>query len=692
MYGIKATKKLVCRTVSDVQGNMVALQILSLLALIGLGSAAHLNFGRFSDVLALSGFSLVEYLNSHTDAGNFSLNYPSGASQQGGVTLVTMLSPRLLAFGFEPDIVFAILVALEVACLVVGSFILFRALLGVAGRSDDNHNPRLAAVSCISFSAILVLSWARLGNVSHFGVPFLHGQFYGFADGLVFAAIGCVLRRHIALAAGLALVAFAIHPVKAGLGGVALAAMVLTDARMRKSVRIWAIGVFGAVAACFWAYFVLDIVKTGAPSSDAIDWVFHTKLLNYHWYPLHIGLFSHLAHSNLIPFLGSVLIAAYSVQSVENAQIRSQLVAALSVLLALTAVGLVFGSLEAPFVIVKLALHRASELFMALAVFLTIYRLKYLVEQQSFYQAAVMVALVVGWWRPETAWGPILVCAAFFSSNIWLSASLWGKAMRGVAILYLATLGIVAFAGFDVTRSFDQQITILIFTVSFALVAMFLSRHPRFQFLSVHRGNIGVALSLSALLMLCLNWSISYKKLDDGYLERAEHYRDVQSWASDNTGKTDVFQVDPCFGHGWREFSKRSSFGTIEEWMKTSFLYLSDVEQLHEGVNRARLFDIDLDEMRQAQELNFVWDASSNMCKRARNVYYQMRQPLVHKLRSEYCVRYLVFDNILLASQGPEHPQLNVVFENVHFSVFETQSMSNDDLPSASFQGCLSLR
>ena len=670
---------------------MVALQILSLLALIGLGSAAHLNFGRFTDALALSGFSLVEYLNSHLYADNFFIDFPSGASQQGGMTLITMLSPNLVALGFEPTIVYAIFVTFEVACLAVGGFILGRALNSVSGIAGEEPSQHLATVLCISFSAILVFSWARLGNVSHFGVPFLHGQFYGFADGLVFAAIGCVLRRRIAVAAGLALVAFAIHPVKAGLGGFALAAMVLTDAQMRKSVRIWAIGLFGSFAAGFWAYFILDIVKTGAPGSDAVDWVFHTKLLNYHWYPLHIGLFSHLAHSNFIPFLGSVLIAAHSVQAVENVQIRSKLIAALLILLSLTLTGLVFGALEGPFVIVKLALHRASELFMALTALLAIYRLKCLIEQQAFYQAAVLLALIVGWWWPETGWGPILVCAVFFTSNIWLSDSLLGKATRSLAFLYLAILAMISYAGFDVTRSINQQIIILILAFSLPLTAWFLRQQSPFHFLSVHRGNFSVAISLSALLMLCLNWSITYKKLGDGKLARAEDYRAVQLWASANTQPTDLFQVDPCFGHGWREFSKRSSFGTIEEWMKTSFLYLSDVERLHEGAKRARLFDIDLDEMQRAQELNYVWDVSSNMCKRARNTYYQMKPLLIHLLATEYCVRYLVLDNKLLASQGPENPHLNNVFENEHFSVFETQSSTKGDLSSASSQACLSL-
>ena len=58
-------------------------------------------------------------------------------------------------------------------------------------------------------------------------------------------------------------------------------------------------------------------------------------------------------------------------------------------------------------------------------------------------------------------------------------------------------------------------------------------------------------------------------------------YRDTQVWARENTPRDALFLVDPVVrhpgvGYGWRDYSRRSSFGNLREWLYAGWSYSSD--------------------------------------------------------------------------------------------------------------------
>jgi hypothetical protein len=79
----------------------------------------------------------------------------------------------------------------------------------------------------------------------------------------------------------------------------------------------------------------------------------------------------------------------------------------------------------------------------------------------------------------------------------------------------------------------------------------------------------------------------------DSYLKLAGSYKQVQEWAKDNTPVDSLFMVDPAICYGWREFSQRSSFGNLREWIY-NWATTNDFDIYREGMKRFGEFGVEL--------------------------------------------------------------------------------------------------
>jgi len=70
----------------------------------------------------------------------------------------------------------------------------------------------------------------------------------------------------------------------------------------------------------------------------------------------------------------------------------------------------------------------------------------------------------------------------------------------------------------------------------------------------------------------------------------ARDFKEAQLWAGKSTPEGALFMVDPTIYYGWRDYSRRSSFGNMREWLLTSWLYDSDLERFEEGRKRYEAF------------------------------------------------------------------------------------------------------
>ncbi|MBM4032102.1 MAG: hypothetical protein FJ291_09990 [Planctomycetes bacterium] len=76
-------------------------------------------------------------------------------------------------------------------------------------------------------------------------------------------------------------------------------------------------------------------------------------------------------------------------------------------------------------------------------------------------------------------------------------------------------------------------------------------------------------------------------------------YKDAQLWARDHTPPDALFMVDPVLfrteaGYGWRDYSRRPSFGSVREWLYLSWHYTSDYALCKEGLRRVAEFEVDI--------------------------------------------------------------------------------------------------
>lgn len=81
----------------------------------------------------------------------------------------------------------------------------------------------------------------------------------------------------------------------------------------------------------------------------------------------------------------------------------------------------------------------------------------------------------------------------------------------------------------------------------------------------------------------------------------ASDYLAAQRWARANTVQDSLFMVDPTIYYGWRDFSQRSSFGNLREWLHTGWLYDSRADVYTEGVKRFGEFGIDIESYKRTR-------------------------------------------------------------------------------------------
>jgi hypothetical protein len=82
---------------------------------------------------------------------------------------------------------------------------------------------------------------------------------------------------------------------------------------------------------------------------------------------------------------------------------------------------------------------------------------------------------------------------------------------------------------------------------------------------------------------------------DSEIVRNGAQFKEVQLWAREHTPPDALFMVDPTIYYGWRDFSQRSSFGNLREWLHTAWLYDTRGDRFEDGRGRFAEFGIALD-------------------------------------------------------------------------------------------------
>lgn len=119
---------------------------------------------------------------------------------------------------------------------------------------------------------------------------------------------------------------------------------------------------------------------------------------------------------------------------------------------------------------------------------------------------------------------------------------------------------------------------------------------------------------------------------------------------------------DPTQYYGWRDFSQRSSFGNVREWLHTSWLYDSRVERYQEGMRRFGEFKIDLGPYLRNQP---PVKGMNQLTDEVRRRYYTASDEWRIDLSKRYGIDYFIFER----SRMRAPTTLKVVYQNDHFVI-----------------------
>ena len=144
-------------------------------------------------------------------------------------------------------------------------------------------------------------------------------------------------------------------------------------------------------------------------------------------------------------------------------------------------------------------------------------------------------------------------------------------------------------------------------------------------------------------------------------------FLEAQVWAKENTPITSLFMVDPTIHYGWRDFSQRSSFGNLREWLHTSWLYDSREANHEEGIQRVVKFGISIEDFLNQSPPNSGFE---KLNKEIREQFYSFEVDWFRQMAVQYDINYLVMEKSNMRSRLP----LPVKHENEFFVVY---GMSN---------------
>lgn len=577
-----------------------------LLGLAGLSLVSQTGFFNSDALIAIRGFSAIEFVAANQNPGGFEQDFPGGSRVTTSSSPLTWLHLFAHQIGIDSLLFYYVMVGLEIITLLLGASVFWKALVARSPLSKRESSP-LLRWSFVAWAPFLLLSNGQRMDLSNFGFPFFHGQFYGFADGLRLAAIGMALRKRWWESALLLSAAFVIHPIKGFFGAiVVLIIFLFSTTRQTTLAGLAKLAMFPLIAG-FWSLVTLSRPSTKIELSDFVAW---TRVFQSHWYPLDLGVFTGGQFRFFAPFtVVLILMLVGTVMVMGDQHLKRSLIGSIAALTVLTFLGIALSIWPPSEFLIKLSLVRASELIVLLGIpLLLLYWIHFFQSRQFLWASIYALPLIL----------------FFLPFNFFIFLSLLGLAVplllllrekRGVAaVLITALWGLFAVlhsATLTITGEWPQAALGLVGALlAFAFLSMF--------FVLLARGSEAVIATtvLATVIAGAGLWSTAKLNQDFSHVDEGREYLEVQKWASRSTSPTALFMVDPCINYGWRDFSGRASIGTPREWFMTGWGYSGDGSVYELGREISETLGLDLNPIALGPQ------SGSEVCDISRIAYY----------------------------------------------------------------------
>ncbi|WP_460874695.1 hypothetical protein [Paralcaligenes ginsengisoli] len=612
--------------------------------------------------IALSGWSAMDWVAHLTHPANFIRDFPSGVELYDKSSFMQIYPLAQQWLGISPESLIPVVILFE---------IVFLAICAVYFCQTIASNTSLIA-PCL-FAILVIGSPARDMDLSNFGAPFFWGLFYNVADGLRLLGIAFVLRGRIQTAALLFAASLTVHPIMALMGCAFALGCLLVERPLPEPRRLTAaIAMFGAVSLAWW---ILKFRGTDV-SSGAIDpqvWVDMARAFSFHFFPIDYGTLTTQHDQRILPLLCLLAIATYYLPSICKDDRRClSILAGLLLLSVLVGAGLLISVYVPIPALIKLALPRASAVMILIALAIAVCGLVNEIFSTSPLRRALACAVLLSPFFVKPGFPVLPTLLLILPGTLTRLNGTWSWPVRLTPLTL--SIAVILLGGAFWIAGIIQPQHYSAYTGSFHFWSMTAGIGALsvlwWAFGLIKKTNLaGRNLILVAVLATSAYFSSLWQREQlpaDSYRKRGEDYLATQLWARAHTPATALFMVDPTIYYGWRDFSSRSSFGNLREWLHTSWLYDSRKANYLEGKKRFDELGIDLGPYLHTYSPNQLagFDKlNGDVLKR----FYNMDPDWFTNMSTKYGIDYLVLSRQAIHKKYP----FQSVFENHSFIVYK---------------------
>lgn len=632
-------------------------QIFAWLSLVGFCLFSGIKYSQ-NIILAeaLGGWSPMDWVAHQLQPANFRFDFPNGVSSY---RMSSFMQLYVFAAKMNIDIEMLVpwVIRFEILFLGIGAALFFRSL-----------TPKSPYVAMAIFAIFVVEGSVRDMGLARFGGAFYQGLYYNVADGLCLLGLAAMFSGRIVVASTLLSLGITVHPVIAGMACLFAIPYILLIFK-RFSPRRWLIAatVFLTVAGAWIIPNILsaEVASGGIPSDQ---WLGLVRMFTYHWFPVDIGVFTQFHESYIIPLLCLLTLTALYLPRVIQGSSERLGVALGMALLAVTACAGVFISefSTEPFLI-KLALHRVSHMLIVVALLIVVAGLTDEILKGHFLETALAGALLLSPLVNLPVAFPI-VATIFLLGLHALRACFRGESMRCWVAFALLAILLIAMPSYYL-MGMQNTAAYLGGTLFWKVMGAFLIGSilrwglAKMGLSAVILNSVSSIALLGTILFFAVS-SVEHKSfMPPERKNLASDYLAVQRWAHNNTRHDSLFMIDPTIYYGWRDFSQRSSFGNLREWLHTSWLYDSQAAVYEEGRKRFDEFGIDIEPYKQIRP---SIEGSHRLSDDVRQTFYLKDSDWFGDISRRYGISYLVIQRQYLKA-NLIHEE---VFKNDSFVVY----------------------
>lgn len=606
-------------------------------------------------LVAIRGQSPVAYVYRFFYKANFVNNFPSVANAYNKSAFMHFYKLAYAYLGITPEALMPVVVAIEIAIMAWAVYALCRTLL-----------PNAPPVVLILATVLVIASDARNMSFAYVGQNYFIGLYYNVADALRIFAIIQFLKgfpiRSGALLAG----SFTSHPIMGLFGFVFIQAMALVKPRAVPRRRVLAGALVFIILSLAWLLAMTDPRSLSNGEIPRQAWLTLTKLNNFHWYPHERGLLTTNPYDRFIPFLSFLLLVIYYLnRSYGFREVDRKVVAGFVAMMGLVGLGLAISVFALHPGLIKMALHGANDLVVTLGL---VYIVGGLWRELATLQ----------WWRGTCA--ALILCSPFLSRpgfpllfSLFLVAPVWREGLRkegtslgswllialsAGSILLVSAYVMAGVVGREALTAFVGGVPLLLTAALFGAVLAL----PKFLGLTEAKNRLAPVALVITVAFFAVLWLRNHRPLGAWEVPIARDYKQAQLWARANTPTDALFMTDPIMLYGWRDYSRRSSFGTFHEWLCVSWMYTSDLQAYREGMKRFNEFSVDLDPYTRLKPFP---EGYRRLSLTLRKRYYSAGDAWRITLAKRYGIDYFVLrkDKFVRPSSLP------VVYENERFVI-----------------------